>query len=86
MPRVRQYRPRRSKLFDRDPAPRRGSGKRVWIARDEHDVGASLRRRKRNRPAEAPASPGDEDAFAVEPELVEHRHVEDPSRFCRVFF
>jgi hypothetical protein len=51
-----------------------GSGKRVRIARDKHDIGASLCGCERNRSAESPAAPRDKDAFAVQPELVEHRH------------
>jgi hypothetical protein len=61
-------------------------GKRVRIARDKHDVGARLCSRERNRSPEPSASPSDKNAFAVEPELVEHHHVADPYRFCRVFF
>ena len=62
-----------------------GSRKRVGIARDKHDIGARLCGRERNRSAEPPASPRDKDAFAVQPKSVEHRHVADPSRFCRAF-
>ena len=75
---VQALRPRRPHLVG-------GSGKRVRIARDEHDIGARLCRGERNRSAEPPASPRDKHAFGVQPELVEHRHVADPSRFCRVF-
>ena len=63
-----------------------GSGERFGIARDEHDVGARLRGGERDRAAEAAAAAGDQNALAVQPEAVEHSHVEDPSRSCRAFF
>ena len=63
-----------------------GSGKRVRIARDKHDIGAGLCGRKRNHAAEPPAAPCDKYAFAVQPELVEHRHVADPTRFVACSF
>ncbi len=63
----------------------RGSGKRVRIARDKHDVGARLRRRQRDRPAKPAAAAGDQNAFAVQPELVEHSHASVPLALVAYF-
>ena len=55
-----------------------GSRKRVRIARDKHHIGAGFCGGKRNRAAEATAASRDKNTFAVEPELVEHRHIRGP--------
>src|SRR5437016_5497245 len=62
-----------------DPAPALlhfagGPRQRIRVARVERDVGAGLRRRESDRPAEAAAAAGDEKALAVEPEAIEHVH------------
>ena len=62
-----------------------GPGERVGIARDKHDVGARLRGRKRDRPAEAAAAPRDQNALAVQSEAIEHGHVAIPVGSCRAF-
>jgi hypothetical protein len=60
------------------------SGEGLRIARDKHDIRPGIRCSQRNRSAEPPAAPGDKNAFAVQPELVEHAHDAIPYRFCRL--
>jgi hypothetical protein len=63
----------------------RCSRKRIGIARNEHDIGARLRDRKRDGPAEAAAAPGDKYALTVQPEAIEHSHAAILIRSCRAF-
>jgi len=44
------------------------------IAAIKDDIGAGIRRRQRDHPAETPASAGNEEAFSIQTETIKHIH------------